>query len=81
MERLNCPHCKHRARIRSSKRPSPAFYEMYIQCRNDYCGWEGKAHLEFAATTTPSHCPDPDVRIPLDPQSRRWLIQQLAESA
>lgn len=75
--RITCPHCKDRAITRTSKRPAPVFYEVYAQCMNPGCGWAGKLHVEFATTTAPSRNPDPEVSIPLEPTSRRLLLDQL----
>ncbi len=77
--RITCPHCDERAMTRTSKRPSPVFYEVYAQCTNPCCGWGGKLLVEFATTTTPSRLPAPGVRIPVEPASRRVLLEQLNE--
>ena len=76
--RVTCPHCKQPARIRTSKRPVPVFYEAYVQCRNESCGWTGKVIVEFALTTSPSRMADPSVNIPIDKQCRELLLAQLA---
>lgn len=73
--RIPCPHCKERTFTRTSKRQTPVFYEWYVVCTN--CGWNGKVHVEIAITTTPSRLPDPEIRIPLDPQARAALLAQL----
>lgn len=75
--RITCPHCQDRAITRTSKRPAPVFYEVYAQCMNPGCGWAGKLHVEFATTTAPSRRPNPEVSIPLEPTSRRLLLDQL----
>jgi C4-type Zn-finger protein len=80
--RLSCPHCDEPAHIRTSKRPSPVFSEVFAWCTNvAHCGWSGRVHVEFARTTVPSRKPNRDVRIPMDPDSRKQLLEQLAESA
>lgn len=75
--RITCPHCEERAITRTSKRPSPVFYEVYAQCMNERCGWAGKLLVEFATTTTPSRMPASDVRIPVQPVCRKRLIEEL----
>lgn len=77
--RITCPHCEERAITRTSKRPSPVFYEVYAQCMNPECGWGGKLLVEFATTTSPSRMPSRDVRIPVEPASRQVLLEQLTE--
>jgi hypothetical protein len=62
---------------RTSKRPVPVFYEVYAQCTDPECGWSGKLYIDFATTTVPSRKPDPAVNIPLEPKSRRDLLEQL----
>ena len=76
--RITCPHCKDRAITRTSKRPTPVFYEVYAQCMNPDCGWAGKLYVEFATTTAPSRCPDRQVSIPIEAKSRRQLLEQLS---
>ena len=75
--RITCPHCRERAITRTSKRPSPVFYEVYAQCMNERCGWAGKLLVEFATTTTPSKQADDDVRIPVVPAYRQRLLEEL----
>ncbi|WP_181872777.1 ogr/Delta-like zinc finger family protein [Billgrantia montanilacus] len=75
--KISCPHCADRAITRTSKRPAPVFYEVYAQCINPDCGWAGKLHIEFATTTAPSRKPNAAVRIPIEPASRRVLLEQL----
>lgn len=75
--RISCPHCHDRAITRTSKRPSPVFYEVYAQCINTACGWGGKLFVEFALTTSPSRLPCADVRIPVEEASRLVLLEQL----
>ncbi|SDG21941.1 Ogr/Delta-like zinc finger [Onishia taeanensis] len=76
--RITCPHCDERAMTRTSKRPSPVFYEVYAQCCNPACGWGGKLLVEFATTTSPSRLPNHNINIPVEPDSRRVLLEQLA---
>lgn len=75
--RFDCPHCKKRMFTRTSKRPSPVFYEAYVQCSNEDCGWSGKLQIEFAKTIVPSRNSNSDVRIPMDSASRQQLLAQL----
>ncbi|MEX1197829.1 MAG: ogr/Delta-like zinc finger family protein [Pseudohongiellaceae bacterium] len=78
--RIQCPFCQHRAIIRSSRRPSPLFYEIYAQCQSAECGWSGKIHVEFVMTLSPSRSPRPDITLPIDSQSRRALLDQLQQT-
>lgn len=78
--RMNCPHCKDRARIRTTKRPSPVFYESYVECVNTACGWTGKVLVEFARTIVPSRSSNEDVKIPMDPRSREVLLAELTSA-
>ena len=75
--KIYCPHCKQGAITRTSKRPVPVFYEVYAMCPSQESGWAGKIYVDFATTTTPSRNPDPAVSIPLEPKSRRDLLEQL----
>lgn len=78
--RITCPHCQDRTVVRTSKRPAPVFYEVYAQCISPACGWAGKLYVEFATTTVPSRTPNPAISIPLEPKSRRELLEQLTAS-
>ncbi|MBZ9576752.1 ogr/Delta-like zinc finger family protein [Modicisalibacter sp. MOD 31.J] len=75
--RILCPHCADRTITRTSKRPSPVLYEVYAQCINPECGWGGKFYVECAISLSPSLRPAPGVRIPLDPGSRKAMLEQL----
>ncbi|ERS88835.1 ogr/Delta-like zinc finger family protein [Halomonas sp. PBN3] len=75
--RITCPHCDERAITRTSKRPSPVFYEVYAQCVNPECGWGGKLLIEFATTTNASRCPRRELRIPLDPGARSSWLEEI----
>lgn len=77
---MNCPHCTARTRIRTTKRPSPVFYESYVECSNIECGWTGKVFTEFAQTITPSRSSNDDVNIPMDPRSREILLAELTSA-
>lgn len=75
--RLYCPHCRSRLATRTSKRPLPALVVAYAQCTNLECGWGGKLLLEYATTTAPSQQPNPEVSIPVDKATRRWVKEQI----
>ncbi len=77
--RIKCPICNEPAFIRTSKRPSPVFYETYVECRSEQCGWYGKAYVEFVATLWPSRMEAAPSNIPLDSAARERLLEQLAE--
>ncbi|MEJ2419251.1 MAG: ogr/Delta-like zinc finger family protein [Exilibacterium sp.] len=74
---IKCPFCQSRAITRTSKRPSPVFYEIYSYCGNPECGWAGKLLIEFTLTTRPSLLNDDQVNIPMESHSRQRLLKQL----
>lgn len=76
--RICCPHCAEAAITRTSRRPSPVFYEVYAQCTNPRCGWGGKIYIEFELTLTLSRDPNPAISIPLAPGQRKKFMDQLA---
>ncbi|GEN25415.1 hypothetical protein HCU01_33640 [Halomonas cupida] len=75
--RIICPHCQSRTYTRSSRRLVPVLTDVYAQCTNPECGWAGKLQVEVVLTTCPSRNPNPEVDIPLEPRSRRVLLDQL----
>ncbi|WP_288383293.1 ogr/Delta-like zinc finger family protein [uncultured Acinetobacter sp.] len=60
-----CPHCGSKVIIRHSQVENPLLKTLYGQCQNLECGWTGKAHLEWAATISPSAIPNPAINIPV----------------
>lgn len=60
-----CPHCGSKVIIRHSQVENPLLKTLYGQCQNLECGWTGRAHLEWAATISPSATPNPAIKLPL----------------
>lgn len=60
----HCPFCGDKINIRSSKIESPLLKTLYGQCQNIACGWTGKAHMEWAATISPSAIENPSIQLP-----------------
>ena len=76
---MSCPHCRHRATVRTSSELSPMFREATFACRNNDCGHVFVVGLEVLRTLSPSAIPDPRVRIPMSPHVRqRALALQFA---
>ena len=67
---LNCPHCGHKAIIRSSRSCSKLSRFAFCQCGNVACGHTFKALVEIISTISPSAFPDPLVAAELK-QSKR----------
>lgn len=63
----NCPHCGSKVIIRHSHIENALLKTLYGQCQNLECGWTGRAHMEWAATISPSAMPNPEVMLPLAP--------------
>jgi hypothetical protein len=63
--RMQCPHCNHFARIRSSKALTPTYIELRFECTDAACGHIWLAGMEVLRTLCPSSQPNPDVSIPL----------------
>ncbi len=68
-----CPHCKVRAKVRSSVVLSDLLSELYCECRNAQCRCRFVAHLEPAYLLFPSAIPDPEIQLPI---SSRALARQ-----
>lgn len=62
--RYSCPHCKTRARCRTSRPLSPLTQELYLQCLNVECGHTWKSMMSAVHTLVPSQTPDPTVFLP-----------------
>jgi predicted RNA-binding Zn-ribbon protein involved in translation (DUF1610 family) len=60
-----CPHCGSKVLIRHSQVENPLLKTLYGQCMNLNCGWTGRAHMEWAATISPSATPNPEIDLPL----------------
>jgi len=72
---MNCPHCKHVARVRTSSSLSPLYREATYTCSNTLCGHVFVCGIEALRTLSPSAIPDPDVDLPL---SKHVHARQLA---
>ena len=59
-----CPHCKSKVKIRSSRKKHVLLKIMYLQCTNHECSWSGKANFEITHQLSPSSIPDPSINIP-----------------
>lgn len=71
--RIPCPHCGQNLRIRKSQGLTPVYREAVVECRNDACGFRGKASIEVCNTITPSDIPNPSVDLPYPPRMQRAL--------
>lgn len=77
---MHCPHCRSRARVRTSKEVSLTMREVTYVCTNNACGHVWVATLEVARTLSPSSTPNLSIRIPLSTHiERKSLIKQLEE--
>jgi len=75
---MNCPHCKHSARARTSTQLSPMFREVTYTCLNTDCGHVFVCGLEAIRTLSPSSIPDPEINLPFSRHVRqRELVQQM----
>ncbi|MGP5308071.1 ogr/Delta-like zinc finger family protein [Vreelandella alkaliphila] len=74
--RLPCPHCSQNLRIRKSQGLTPVYREAVVECRNDDCGFRGKARFEVCNTLTPSDIPNPMVDLPFAPNLLRQAIKK-----
>lgn len=76
--RIPCPHCGENVRIRKSQGLTPLYREAIFECRNDGCGWRGKASIEITHTIAPSDIPNPTVTLPFVPRLREMVMSQAA---
>ncbi|MCW4148558.1 ogr/Delta-like zinc finger family protein [Halomonas sp. 18H] len=74
--RLPCPHCGHNLRIRKSQGLTPVYREAVVECRNEDCGFRGKARIEVCNTLTPSDSPNAQVDLPFTPRLLQQAIKQ-----
>ncbi|RQT24301.1 ogr/Delta-like zinc finger family protein [Burkholderia contaminans] len=72
-----CPHCRTRATARSSREMSQTFREVTFQCNNVECGHTYVVNMEFARTLSPSATPNLSLHLPLSPNVRERLVEQL----
>lgn len=69
-----CPHCRSRARARTSREETPLVREARFQCSNVECGHTFVVKLEITSTIAPSQMPNPDIILPITPASLRRSI-------
>jgi hypothetical protein len=55
---VTCPHCGHKANVRTSRPLGPLTVQLYFTCMNAACGHTFRAHIEILATISPSACPN-----------------------
>ncbi|WP_136067118.1 ogr/Delta-like zinc finger family protein [Modicisalibacter radicis] len=79
--RIPCPHCGENVRVRKSQGLTPVYREAILECRNEACGFRGKASIELTHTLTPSDMPNPTVELPLVPRLRELAMSQAALAA
>lgn len=64
VSRQTCPHCAGPLKIKTQKKITPTFLEVYFYCDGDpECGWRGVASMNFERTITESGRPNPAVRL------------------
>lgn len=66
---MACPHCQHKARVRTSRVETPLVRVKYLQCTNIECGHTFTAREEITETIVPSAQPNPEIHLPLTRQS------------
>ncbi|MDN7131751.1 ogr/Delta-like zinc finger family protein [Halomonas sp. MC140] len=76
--RIPCPHCGQNLRIRKSQGLTPVYREAVVECRNDDCGFRGKAGIEVTNTLTPSDTPNPMIDLPFVPRMQRAMEAKAA---
>ncbi|SOC56435.1 Ogr/Delta-like zinc finger [Chromohalobacter canadensis] len=74
--RIPCPHCGENLRVRKSQGLTPLYREAIFECRNEDCGWRGKASIEITHTIAPSDIPSPTVALPFVPRLRELITKQ-----
>lgn len=67
---VTCPHCEHKARIRTSRPLGPLTVQLYFVCGNAACGHTFRAHIEILATISPSACPNLAIAAQLERSAR-----------
>lgn len=83
VSRQSCPHCAGPLKIKTNKKITPTFQEIYFYCDGDTdCGWRGVASLTFERTITPSGTPNPAIKLPISaPREKRQAQHETATSA
>lgn len=67
--RVECPHCKSPATVRTSHRLGDTVREARVQCPNLECAHTWVVHVTAVRTIAPSMTPAQGVNIPLSPRS------------
>lgn len=67
---MQCPHCRSKADIRTSKGLTRTYREISYRCQNDACGCQFVASLETIRVIVPSATPNPEVRLPFSNRGR-----------
>lgn len=62
---MKCPHCGHKAVIRSSEYLSPMTKKNYHRCTYIHCLHHFNTLLTITETVKPSLTPNPKVKIPI----------------
>ncbi|MBN9422695.1 MAG: transcriptional regulator [Candidatus Accumulibacter sp. 66-26] len=73
---ITCPHCGHRATIRTSKAITKVTREGFCQCTNLACGHTFVAVTEVVRTISPSAVPDPLIASQLQQSQRAIEIRE-----
>lgn len=60
---INCPHCAHPARVRSSRAVTPTFRQLQLQCQNVECGATYGAVLEIVHEIAPPAARNPEIHL------------------
>lgn len=73
---ITCPHCGHRATIRTSKAITKVTREGFCQCTNLACGHTFVAVTEVVRTISPSAVPDPLIAGQLQQSQRAVEVRE-----
>ena len=70
---IACPHCRSRARVRTSREETPLVRNASLQCTNVECGHTFAAQLQITHTIAPSRLPNPAIILPVAPPRQRSM--------
>lgn len=68
---IECPHCREKASVRTSRAVSPTYKHLNFQCSNLECGHTFAAALEVLYTIAPSATPNPEINLRTAPPRQR----------
>ena len=71
MAKIDCPHCKHPLRARSSRTVAPTYKQLNLQCTNVECSATYGAELTITHMIAPSARPDPSIQLRMAPARKR----------